>query len=118
LQINSPIPTYTAQVAINLVNLNYQCATGCASSYKLVKRNTVSGIETTLIIPAGQTSLSIYTEKDPLLIRLFPICGGKQCGNMLLFKVSCISNNCKTIISGGTGPTGLNPDVKDLKKSN
>ena len=118
LQINSPIPTYTAQVAINLVNLNYQCATGCASSYKLVKRNTVSGIETTLIIPAGQTSLSIYTEKDPLLIRLFPICGGKQCGNMLLFKVSCISNNCKTIISGGNGPTGLNPDVKDLKKSN
>lgn len=118
LQITSPVPTYTAQVAINLVNLNYQCATGCASSYKLVKRNTVSGIETTLIIPAGQTSLSIYTEKDPLLIRLFPICGGKQCGNMLLFKVSCISNNCKTITSGGTGPAGLNPDVKDLKKSN
>jgi hypothetical protein len=94
LTLTSPFPTYSANVAVNILNLNYQCAAGCPAGYKILKRNMVTGVQTTTILPAGQTSVSIRPENDKQLIRIFPLCGTQQCGPMLLFFVTCSDNNC------------------------
>ncbi len=114
--IATPIPVYSAQVAVNLVNLNFQCAAGCGSGYKIVKRNTVTGVQTTSILPAGQNSTSIYTEKDKLLVRIFPQCGGQQCSPMLLFFVACSDNNC--IPPAGPALPNIPIELKEMKKTN
>lgn len=94
LVISAPIPTYSAQVAVNVENLDYACAACCQAGYIIKRINLATNVTTTEVLPPGQTSTSIYAEKDKIQVRIFSTCDGQSCGPMIIFNVACADNSC------------------------
>jgi hypothetical protein len=92
------IPTYKADLAVDVENLNYQCAAtqGCNTGYIITRRNLTTGalVYPDETLPPGQVSTSIYTKPFPQIITVTPTCGGKPCGNAIIFKVECLNKDC------------------------
>ncbi len=92
------IPTYKADLAVDVENLNYQCAAsqGCNTGYIIRRKNLTTGalVYPDETLPPGQVSTSIYTKPFPQIITVTPTCGGKACGNPIIFKVECLNKDC------------------------
>jgi hypothetical protein len=92
----STIPTYIADLGINIENLNFQCAAGCLAGYIIKRKNLTTGalVEPDETLTPGQISTSIYAKPFPQLITITPTCNGKVCGTPIIFKVECLHKDC------------------------
>lgn len=86
-------PVIYAPKAVNVM-LNFKCADGCGTAtFQLLQKdltNNVTIVNTTIT----GTIASIYTYAKKTRIWIRPVCGGKQCGNPLIFDIQCNARIC------------------------
>ncbi len=92
------VPTLKADLGFTIQNLTYQCAnqSGCVATYIIKRKNMLTGaaVIPDETLPLGQNSTSIYSKPFPQLITIIPLCGRQNCGNAIMFKVECLTQNC------------------------
>lgn len=85
--------TYYAPQAI-LVNMNFECPVGCGNAtYQLIQTNVGNGNPVNSTTFSGMTLINVYPFETKIVIK--PFCGGKQCGQSLIFKLKCNTPLCQ-----------------------
>lgn len=92
------IPTYKADLGLDISRLNYQCSDqkGCNVQYLVRRKNLTTGglVVPDELLPLGQNTTSIYSKPFPQQIWIWGICGGQQCGSPISFKLECLNKDC------------------------
>ena len=91
-------PIIYAPKAINVI-LNYVCASGCGNAtYKLLQKNIATNTTIVNTIITGNIA-SVYTYVNTTRVWITPLCGGKTCGQPVIFDIKCNAPVCPAIIS-------------------
>jgi sporulation protein YlmC with PRC-barrel domain len=97
LTISSGVPVIKTDASINISSLDFQCASqeGCPVSYKIKRKNMTTGkFDQEVILSGGNNTITLAAKTYPQYITIHPSCGGKICGNVLIFKLECLNKNC------------------------
>jgi SprB repeat len=86
-------PIIYASKAVNVM-LNFKCADGCGTpSFQLLQKDLSKNITIVNTTITG-TIASIYTYANKTRVWIKPLCGGKLCGNPLIFDIQCNARFC------------------------
>jgi uncharacterized protein (TIGR02145 family) len=95
LPLNGGIPLVKADVGITVDNLKFQCNKGCESGFIIRRKNETTGVfEPNEVLSNGKDDCSVYAKTYPQTITIIPTCGGESCGDPIVFRIECLSNDC------------------------